>query len=528
LAWTTGFPSGDPALDAYEENSLYISTAQIARAAAALASVPKWKTQYASEIQRWMQTVDDMVIQRFYSDKYGGSLPWLNQPIWDVRAGWFGSTAASLYQGTNQARYLDIAKPIATAFQAKLQPNKTGWIWDNGAIPIGSDKYPSAFGASDVGNQEGSPDTDNANAAVSMMVMMHEVGIAFTSADVQWTANTLTDVMWDGSTQAPIISNYIDGSNKTYRGQTNPGSNAFVGTGWGLLATYSQKVQDLLTNVTILSLTAPKTSATTNANSAWESRVALAGNLMRYKAPAPPVPLIISIVNGASFSPGISAGSLVTIKGSNLSNTTRSWNSSDFVNGGLPTQLDGVGVSINRRPAYISYISPVHINAQAPSDTAIGTVDVQVTNNGANSSSAAAQLQAASPAFFQWGKYAVATRPDYSLVGPVNLLQGVTTAPAKPADVIILWGTGFGPTDPFVPAGVVPPSDALANLSNPVTVVIGNLQTQVIGAAISPGSAGVYQIAVQVPNAAADGDQPVVAKVLGFSSPPNVLLSVQR
>jgi hypothetical protein len=58
FAWTTGFPSGDPALDAYEENSLYISTAQIARAAAVLASVQKWRTQFASEIQRWVQTVE--------------------------------------------------------------------------------------------------------------------------------------------------------------------------------------------------------------------------------------------------------------------------------------------------------------------------------------------------------------------------------------------------------------------------------------------------------------------------------------
>ncbi|MBZ5624247.1 MAG: hypothetical protein LAQ69_36945 [Acidobacteriia bacterium] len=49
-----------------------------------------------------------------------------------------------------------------------------------------------------------------------------------------------------------------------------------------------------------------------------------------------------------------------------------------------------------------------------------------------------------------------------------------------------------------------------------------------IGAAISPGSAGVYQIAVQVPNTVVDGDQPIVAKVLGFASPSSVLLSVQR
>ncbi|MBZ5624243.1 MAG: putative Ig domain-containing protein [Acidobacteriia bacterium] len=242
----------------------------------------------------------------------------------------------------------------------------------------------------------------------------------------------------------------------------------------------------------------------------------------------PGAPVVSSVVNAASLNPGVSAGSLVTIKGSNLANTTRSWNSSDFVNDALPTKLDGVSVTANNKPAYVSYISPGQINAQAPSDTAIGTVNVEVTNNGANSSLAPAQLQAAAPAFFQWGNYAVATRPDYSLVGPASLFQGVSSAPAKPGDVIILWGTGFGPTNPVVPAGVVPPSDTLANVSNPVTVLIGNVQARVIGAAISPGSAGVYQIAVQVPNTIADGDQPIVAKVLGFASPSSVLLSVQR
>lgn len=93
------------------------------------------------------------------------------------------------------------------------------------------------------------------------------------------------------------------------------------------------------------------------------------------------------------------------------------------MNNALPTKLDGVSVTINNKPAYISYISSDQINAQASSDTAIGAVTVQVTNNGASGSLAAAQLQAASPAFFQWGNYAVATRPDYSLVGPANLFQ---------------------------------------------------------------------------------------------------------
>ena len=95
---------------------------------------------------------------------------------------------------------------------------------------------------------------------------------------------------------------------------------------------------------------------------------------------------------------------------------------------------------------------------QAPSDTAVGPVNVQVTNNGVTAIRLP-QLQAASPAFFLWkSKYAVATRADYSWVGPPNLFPNATTVPAKPGGVIILWGTGFGATNPAVPAGIIPAS----------------------------------------------------------------------
>jgi uncharacterized protein (TIGR03437 family) len=239
-------------------------------------------------------------------------------------------------------------------------------------------------------------------------------------------------------------------------------------------------------------------------------------------------PAITGVANGASFQSDVSAGSWVTIVGTGLSTGTRSWEPSDFNGTALPTQLDGVGVKINGKSAYVAYISPVQINVQAPGDSALGPVPVEVTNKGATSPAASAQLQPASPAFFLWnGKYVVATRPDFSRVGPPELFDGVSTQPAKPGDTIILWGTGFGPTVPVVAAGIVPPASPIANTGSPVTVTIGNLPATVVGAALSPGNAGLYQVAVQVPSSISDGDQPVVAQVSGMQSP-SVLLSVKR
>ena len=235
------------------------------------------------------------------------------------------------------------------------------------------------------------------------------------------------------------------------------------------------------------------------------------------------------VFNAASFQPGVSAGSWVTIQGSNLAGNTRSWSAGDFEDGALPTQLDGVSVKIDGKPAYVAFISPAQINVQAPADSALGPVPVEVTFNGSAGSPGTAKLQAVSPALFLWsGKYAVATHADFSPAAPAGLFPGVTTVPAKPGEPIVLWGTGFGATAPTVAPGMVPPSNPLANVANPVTVTIGNTAATVVGAAISPGSPGLYQIAVQVPASAPDGDLPVVAQVNGVQSSSNVLLNVKR
>jgi uncharacterized protein (TIGR03437 family) len=252
-----------------------------------------------------------------------------------------------------------------------------------------------------------------------------------------------------------------------------------------------------------------------------------------YTLPPPGLPAISAngVVNAASFQNTITAGSWVAIQGTNLSATTRLWAASDFIggiNGALPTQLDGVKVTINGKPAFVEYVSPGLVNVQAPSGTATGPVPVQITNPSGVSQTVMANLQSVSPALFLWnGKYAAATRPDYSLVGPPNLFPGVTTIPARPGDVVILWATGFGPTSPSaVPAGINTPSDTLYSTSSPVIVMIGNIPATVLAAVLTPGNAGLYQIAVTVPPNAPAGDLPVIASIAGVQSPSGVLLTV--
>lgn len=235
-------------------------------------------------------------------------------------------------------------------------------------------------------------------------------------------------------------------------------------------------------------------------------------------------PNIAAVVNGASFLSGIVPGSWISIFGTNLSAVTDTWT---VVNGQLPTQLDGVTVSVNGQPAYVEFVSSGQINVLAPG-SATGTTQVTVTNALGTSPAFAATSATYGPAFFLLDSvYAIATYQDYSYAVKNGAIAGQTTVPAAPGDILILWGTGFGPTTPAAPAGVVVPSNA-TYAAGPVTVTIGGVPATVYGTALSPGFVGLYQVAIQVPASAPTGDQPIVASIGGVSSPMTTLITIQQ
>jgi uncharacterized protein (TIGR03437 family) len=233
------------------------------------------------------------------------------------------------------------------------------------------------------------------------------------------------------------------------------------------------------------------------------------------------------VVNGASFQPGIVANSWVTIEGAGLASKTDDWSNS-IVNGALPTSLDGVSVSMGGKAAYIYYISPGQLNVLAP-DVPAGPVTVTVTTTVGTSATFASAASAYGPAFFVWpGNQVVATRTDYSYAVKAGTFAGATTVAAKPGDVIVLWATGFGPTNPAAPAGVAVPSDQAYDTGTLPSVTIDNVPATVYGAALAPGSVGLYQIAIQVPPSLADGDWPIQALIAGVLSPAETILSVHH
>jgi hypothetical protein len=116
------------------------------------------------------------------------------------------------------------------------------------------------------------------------------------------------------------------------------------------------------------------------------------------------------VVNAFGFQAGTAPGAWISIFGQNLAAAAHSLSSSEMQNGNFPTTLSGVTVRIDNQPAFLSYVSPTQINAQAPADSALGSVAVTVTNSAGTSDALTTTLQPVLPAFYAVEKYVGAVR----------------------------------------------------------------------------------------------------------------------
>jgi uncharacterized protein (TIGR03437 family) len=158
-------------------------------------------------------------------------------------------------------------------------------------------------------------------------------------------------------------------------------------------------------------------------------------------------------------------------------------------------------------------------------------MSVTVTNGNVTSAALTATANPLSPAFFLWpSNQAVATHTDGTFAVKNGTFSGVATVPAKPGEFVVVWGTGFGPTSPAAPLGTQTPAGQIYSTSNAVSATVNGAPAAVYlnVASLAPGFAGLYQVAIQVPANAPDGDLPLVASVGGVQSPTGVTISVQH
>jgi uncharacterized protein (TIGR03437 family) len=239
--------------------------------------------------------------------------------------------------------------------------------------------------------------------------------------------------------------------------------------------------------------------------------------------PAAPSVTAGNIVSAATSVAGpMAPNSWVTIFGSNLGVTTRGWTDSDFVNGQIPFSLDGVSVLLNQfgapRLAYVGYVSPTQVNFLMPSDLNVTATTVQLRNPAGINTAVPITVQAnAAQLFTSDGKNVMGAHANGNLLGKAS--------PAAPGETIVVYGTGLGATSPALIPGQVP-TDAFPLATLP-QITIGGTAATVSFAGVVAGAAGVYQINVQVPSGAANGDLPLIVQV-GTASSASTLITVQK
>jgi uncharacterized protein (TIGR03437 family) len=257
-------------------------------------------------------------------------------------------------------------------------------------------------------------------------------------------------------------------------------------------------------------------------------------NAIRKLTPIPDAPSINGIIGASAFgiTTSIAPGGWIEIYGSNLAPNAREWTAADFNGQTAPTSLDGVSVSVGGRAAYVSYIGAHQVNAQAPSDAPLGEQQIKVASPAGASEAFPITIKAAEPGLFAppgfqiAGKqYVVAQFADGTYVAPSGSLAGLTSRPAKAGDVITIYGVAFGSVSPDVPAGQVTPGENM--LRAPVQFFFGGVPASLEYRGLAPGSVGLYQFNIVVPNAASGDAVPLTFQLDGVDGAQTVYTAIQ-
>lgn len=183
----------------------------------------------------------------------------------------------------------------------------------------------------------------------------------------------------------------------------------------------------------------------------------------------------------------------------------------DFVDGVAPTSLSGVRVLVNGRESFISFIGRAEdlgttldqINFVAPDDDALGPVSIEVFQGDQMVAASVVNRGPLSPGLFAFGVFEGVTLPAAvsalgEFIAPVGFFAGLDTRPARSGETILMFGTGFGATEPSIPAGQI--VTQLSQIpTDEIMITIGGLPAIVQFAGLAPNLTGLHQFNLVVP-----------------------------
>jgi len=204
-----------------------------------------------------------------------------------------------------------------------------------------------------------------------------------------------------------------------------------------------------------------------------------------------------NIVNAANFTPGPQApNAAVSLFGTNLAWWEETLTAENTRAGLLPTSLADVRVYVANYPAPLLYVGPTQINFLVPGNLRTGPVPVRVVRQGVTGPEVTITLVDAVPQFFRTQDgYVIAQHADYSVVTPDH--------PALRGEMIVIYATGLGITQPNPSPGEIPAYPGLIAQLHALRVFVGGTvlpPERILYAGLTPGWAGLYQINLFLPD----------------------------
>ena len=216
--------------------------------------------------------------------------------------------------------------------------------------------------------------------------------------------------------------------------------------------------------------------------------------------------------------------------------------------GVLGDKLVDTCVEVNGKSAPIFAVFATQINFQVPGDAGLGSGTVTVirgcqTDVEQRSNSEPVSLVDTRPAFFNYvnkpdGRNPIAAlRQNNAPLAEEGLFGGnPPPSPATQGEYVSLFGTGFGPTDPPLEAGVVPTKavpNGIAKVKNhdSVRIRVGGIDVPddpftYVG--VSPCCAGLFQATFKIPENVPDGNHQVEIEINGVKTPAGPYIAVKK
>ena len=250
----------------------------------------------------------------------------------------------------------------------------------------------------------------------------------------------------------------------------------------------------------------------------------------------PPLPEISAggIVGAGNSNPPmrvLSTNTIATIYGSRLAapGTNVQADASNFVAGKVPTNLGGTCVTVDGVAARILAVTDSQVNFIVPELSRTGVLPVQALSDCGRVSELKSDFQdveirATSPEFF----YSAINPGGRNFVAVVDAQTGQSLGAVRPGQAISIYGTGFGPTNPFTGTGELPTGIA-RTIEQPIVNFDGRPleAANILYAGVTPGLAGVYQLNLQIPSMARNGNLPIGVRFGLQSSPLGSFLRVE-